>query len=113
MIKIFEWFHNNHLISNAGKLNLTHFQPMFHFYTPWKHHKTYGFLNFFRGYRSGTLVENGLTAGSLSQIRETQIENEIIYIVNNWVLSIDVRLDFDYHVSLICKKASKKLHALF
>ena len=24
--------------------HLTHFQPMFHFYTPWKHQKTYGFL---------------------------------------------------------------------
>ena len=34
---------------------LTHFQPTFHFYTPWKHQKTGGF-------RSGTLVENGLTS---------------------------------------------------
>ena len=25
---------------------LTHFQPMFHFYTPWKHQKTYGFHMF-------------------------------------------------------------------
>ena len=39
---------------------LTHFQPMFHFYTPWKHQKTGGFLWCFSGYTSGTLVENGL-----------------------------------------------------
>ena len=39
--------------------NLTHFQPMFHFYNPWKQ-KTAGFFYVFRGYRSGTLVENGL-----------------------------------------------------
>ena len=24
--------------------NLTHFSPVFHFYTPWKRHKTFGFL---------------------------------------------------------------------
>ena len=28
------------------------------------------------------------------------------------VVHIDSRLDFDYQVSQICKKASKKLHAL-
>ena len=39
---------------------LTHFQPMFHFYNPWKHQKTSGFLLVFKGYRSGALVENGL-----------------------------------------------------
>ena len=37
---------------------LTHFQPMLHFYTPWKHQKTYG--DVFKGYRSWTLGENGL-----------------------------------------------------
>ena len=25
---------------------LTHFQPVFHLYNPWKHQKTYGFLMF-------------------------------------------------------------------
>ena len=35
---------------------VTHFQTMFHFYTPWKHQKNWCF----RGYRRGTLVENGL-----------------------------------------------------
>ena len=39
---------------------LSQFQPMFHFYTPWKHQKTSGFTDVFRGYRSGTLIENGL-----------------------------------------------------
>ena len=35
-------------------LHLTHLQPVFHFYTPrWPY--------VFRGYRSGTLIENGLT----------------------------------------------------
>ena len=28
---------------------LTHFRPMFHFYTPWKHQKTGGFLMFSGG----------------------------------------------------------------
>ena len=42
---------------------LTHFQPVFRFYTPWKHEKTGGFLMFSGGgggYRSRTLVENEL-----------------------------------------------------
>ena len=38
---------------------LTHFQPMFHFYTPWKHQKTPGFLMFSEGHRKRTSVENG------------------------------------------------------
>ena len=37
---------------------------MFHYYDPWKHQKTEEknrkTENVFRGYRSGTLVENGL-----------------------------------------------------
>ena len=39
---------------------LTHFQPVFHFYTPWKHQKTGGFSDVFRGYRNRTFLENGL-----------------------------------------------------
>ena len=38
-------------------LILTHFQQMFNFYTSWKYQK---FSEIFRGYRSGTLIENGL-----------------------------------------------------
>ena len=40
-------------VSNTN-VRLTHFQPMLHFYTPWKLQKTS------RGYRSGTLTENDL-----------------------------------------------------
>ena len=32
--------------ANGSKKMLTHIQPMTHFYTPWKHHKTSGFLMF-------------------------------------------------------------------
>ena len=39
-------------------LFLTHFRPSFHFYTTRKHQLR--FCDVFRGYRSGTLVENGL-----------------------------------------------------
>ena len=35
-------------ISYFGQI-LTHFRPMFHFYTPWKHQKTGGFLMFSGG----------------------------------------------------------------
>ena len=47
---------------------------------------------------------------------ESQIENTKIFSVNRVKVvggvHIDGRLDFDYHTSQICKKASKKLHAL-
>ena len=46
---------------------------------------------------------------------EVQIENTITCSVNSvklLVVYIDARLDFDYHMSQMCKKASKKLHAL-
>ena len=39
----------------------THFQPMFHFCAPLKTSENIGFSDISRGYRSGTLVENGLT----------------------------------------------------
>ena len=29
---------------NSQNALLTHFRPMFPFYTPWKHHETFGFL---------------------------------------------------------------------
>ena len=50
----------NLLIPNNTITNLTYFLPMCHIYTPWKHQKTLRFSDIFRGYRSGTLVENGL-----------------------------------------------------
>ena len=43
---------NKSKTSSLTFFSLTHFQPMHHFYTPWKH--------VFREYRSGTLVNNGL-----------------------------------------------------
>ena len=45
---------------NLQESKLTHFQPMFHFYIPRKHQKTFRFSDVFREYRSGTSVENGL-----------------------------------------------------
>ena len=71
-IKIFEWFHNNRLKSNAGKCNLI---------------------------------------TSPTSPVEIQIENTIISSVKrvrHLGVHIDSRLDFDYHVNQICKKASKK-----
>ena len=41
-------------------LKLTHFWPMFPFYTPWKQQKTKGFSGVFRGYKMGKLARNGL-----------------------------------------------------
>ena len=46
---------------------------------------------------------------------EFQIKNTVISSVNRVKRQgahIDDRLNFDYHVSQICKKANKKLHAL-
>ena len=75
-IRIFEWFHNNWLKSNAGKCNL-------------------------------------ITSSTFPV--EIQMENTIISSVKRVKLlgvRIDGRLDFDYHVNQICKKASEKIHAL-
>ena len=71
-MKIFEWFHNNRLKSNAGECNLI--------------------INF-------------------TSPVESQTENTIISSVKRFKLlgvHIDHRLNFDYHVSQICKKARKK-----
>ena len=38
-----------HLSSEFSQTHLTHFTPMFHFYTPWKCQKTRGFLTFSGG----------------------------------------------------------------
>ena len=37
-------------------MQLTHFQPMFNFYTPWKP------PDVFKGHKNETLVENGLNS---------------------------------------------------
>ena len=36
-------------------INLIHFNPVSHFYTPWKRQKTKDFSDVFRGYRNVTL----------------------------------------------------------
>ena len=41
-------------------LLLTHFQPMFHFFTSWKHQKTSGFLTFSGGFEIQHWLEMGL-----------------------------------------------------
>ena len=41
---------------------LTHFQLMFHFYTPLKASENLMFSNVFRVYRGGTVVQNGLSS---------------------------------------------------
>ena len=46
-------------IVQSFKKSLTHFQPMFHFYTPWKQQKTGGFLMF----SGGIEVEHWLKMG--------------------------------------------------
>ena len=42
------------------EINLTHFWPIFSFYTSWKHQKTKGLLVFLRGIKWEVLVKNGL-----------------------------------------------------
>ena len=37
------------LLMEQGITGLNHFNPVTHFYTPWKRHKTYGFLTFLGG----------------------------------------------------------------
>ena len=48
-----------------GKFYIIHFSPMFHFYTPWKHQKTFVFLTF-----SGSIEKQHLpnTHGKLKKV---------------------------------------------
>ena len=48
-----------HVQSHQGRL-LTHFWPMFPFYTPLKTPENQRFSGVFRGYKMGTLARNGL-----------------------------------------------------
>ena len=45
---------------------LTHSWPMFPFYTPWKHQKTFGSLVLSGGYKMGTFSKNGLNCYLIS-----------------------------------------------
>ena len=50
------------LVKHFFEVLLTHFWPMFSFYTPWKHQETYGFLVFSGGIcEVKTPARNGLT----------------------------------------------------
>ena len=62
-------------------LQLTDFQPMFHFYTPLKTSENLGFSDVFRGYKSQTLVENGLILNSYQ-----------VSITLNWNQSIEKKV---------------------
>ena len=62
---------SNKKAMTIAKISLTHFWPMFPFYTPWKHQKTkvFWFSGVFRGYKMGTLVRNGLKFKNLTSKR--------------------------------------------
>ena len=49
------------LLEIEVKDSLTHFQSMFHFHTPWEHHKTYSFFLF----SGGIEVEHWLKMGCI------------------------------------------------
>ena len=75
-------------------------------------------IKIFEWFYSNRLRSNAgkcnLITSSTSPV-ETQIENTIISSVKRVKLlgaHIDGRLDFGYHMNQICKKASKKIHAL-
>ena len=42
---------------------------MFHFYTHLKHQKSRGSLEFFQGYRNGTLARNEFMGGTLPELK--------------------------------------------
>ena len=48
-------------LPQTSLLLLTHFQLMFHYYTPPKTSENLRFYDVFKGFRSGTAVENGLS----------------------------------------------------
>ena len=59
---------NAKIIIYLNYMLLTHFQPMCHFYTHWKHQNKLRFSDVFKRYRSRTLVENGLMTFSLENL---------------------------------------------
>ena len=60
-------------------IQLTHFRPMFPFYTPWKRQKTRGFSDVFRGYRKRTLAWNRLTIHESIYIYFCFFKTQIIF----------------------------------
>ena len=58
--QVLNWLKANDVIIQSLGSILTHFRLMFHFFNPLKTSESQRFSDVFRGYRSGTLVENGL-----------------------------------------------------
>ena len=50
---------NSKVTLRGAEFSLTHFKPMFHFYTPWKHQKTRGFFIFSGGVEIEHLLKMG------------------------------------------------------
>ena len=48
------------IMFKSVKSSLTHFNPVSHFYTPWKRQKTFGFLTFSGGMEMWHWTKNGL-----------------------------------------------------
>ena len=67
------------MIKWGKKPELTHFQPTFHFYTPRKHQKTYGFLvfsgewNWNIGWKCVNLLSKGNGEGRLTLVLDTTV----------------------------------------
>ena len=62
---------------------LTYFQPIFHFCSPWKGQKTFDFMIFSGGNRSGTLVENGLMLELKVNFENFKVRYEISMVTKN------------------------------
>ena len=61
-------------------MKLTHFWPMFLFYTTWKHQETFSFLVFSGGIKCKHLPEMGIVVWSC-------LENEVLF-KHNWPIDV-------------------------
>ena len=80
----------NSVFGISSKLfgTLTHFSPMLHFYTPWKHKKTWRFSNIFRGYRNVTLGKNELMGNNDGISKYTRNLDDITYMLLYFLANI-------------------------
>ena len=60
-------------------LNLTHFRPMFYFYTPWNRQKTKGFLTYSGGIEMEHWSKNGLNQLKNTESCKGNLMNSILY----------------------------------
>ena len=104
----------NHVGCNFLGQSLTHLQPMFHFYSPWKHQKA-PFSDVSRRYRSGTLVENGLIRLSV-QLRKlrlwlcfNQTTIIIIFIINVIIVTIQYYNNIVVLISMLQSDFNRRL----